>query len=222
MKYPVKAFSARLALRLILFVSILVAPQTVPEVQTQVPVGVVFDNPLLTPNSVVLIAETLMQFLLKKERGFAGLISDVNDFFSIASTLVNGVIKNMQMIRSIVDLNQDIIELYQKTITAINTPLDNGDGTVDDLDYLDKWKEIQILLAIIQQSQSVFELFTALIEDDTLTIDDKGRVQLIHQTYKEMIQIRSALRLHIRRINRNIYAYKKQRREIRSFEALWN
>ena len=189
---------------------------------SQVPVGVVFDTPLAGVNTVNLISEQLHRLLLEDEEGFTALIGDVQEFFDKARSKVNNTVKNMQTIRAIVDIHADILELYNRTIDNINAPRDEDLDGQDDLYFLDKWKHIQILLAITAEAATAFELFESLIEDDVLSIDDKGRVVLIQQVYKDLLRMRSAMRAHIRRINKQIYTYSRAKREIIAFEALFN
>ena len=142
----------------------------------QIPVGAVVDGELAASNTVVSIAEGVTNFLLKKERPLQEGIKDVQEFFRKAETIVNKAVKNMRMVREIVETEKDIIELYTRSINKLNEPIDeDGDG-IDDLEFLDKWKQVQILLAFTKEAASVFELFTNLIEDDAFTMNDKGRI----------------------------------------------
>jgi len=132
----------------------------------QIPVGAVTDASLIGGNTIVSVAEGVTNFLLKKERPLQENIKDIQEFFRKAETIVNGAVKNMRMVREIVETEKDIIELYTRSINQLNKPIDeDGDG-VDDLEFLDKWKQVQILLAFTKEAASVFELFTNLIEDD--------------------------------------------------------
>ena len=180
---------------------------------SQIPVGAVIDNGLLVPNTTNSVVEGTHLFLLRREKPLQETIKDVQDFFRKASTIVNGAIQNMQMVKKIVELEQDIVELYDRSLSALNEDQDN--------DFLDKWKHAQILLALVKESASVFELFETLIEDDAMTINDKGRIVLIEKTYRDMRKIKGAMRLQLRRINKEIYQYRKLDREIQTFEAFF-
>ena len=114
----------------------------------QIPIGAVVDPSLIGSNTIVSLAEGATNFLLKKESPLQENIKDIQDFFSKAETVVNGAIKNMRMVREIVETEKDIIELYTRSINKLNEPIDeDGDG-IDDLEFLDKWKQVQILLAL--------------------------------------------------------------------------
>ena len=188
----------------------------------QIPVGAVVDGELAGSNTVVSIAEGVTNFLLKKERPLQENIKDIQEFFRKAETVVNGAIKNMRMVREIVETEKDIIELYTRSINKLNEPIDeDGDG-VDDLEFLDKWKQVQILLAFTKEAASVFELFNNLIEDDAFTMNDKGRIIFLEKSYKDMLLIKRAMRAQLRRINKQIYTYRRQRRQLKTYSAFFD
>lgn len=190
-------------------------------VSPQVPVGAVFDVGISTQNTITLTAETLMQFLLRKEEGFASIIGDVNTFFAKARTILNASIKNMRLIRSIVDTYSDILEQYHQSIYLLHQDLDQDGNGIDDLEVLEKWQHIQILLGLLGEAEKVIELLTNLIEDDALSIDDKGRIVLLQETYKDVIRIKTAILVHRRRVNQILFKYQREKRYIKSFEALF-
>ncbi|MFK7979738.1 MAG: hypothetical protein AB8G86_07130 [Saprospiraceae bacterium] len=187
----------------------------------QIPVGAVVDGELAASNTIVSIAEGVTNFLLKKERPLQENIKDIQEFFRKAETIVNKAVKNMRMVREIVETEKDIIELYTRSINKLNEPIDeDGDG-IDDLEFLDKWKQVQILLAFTKEAASVFELFTNLIEDDAFTMNDKGRIIFLEKIYKDMLLIKRAMRAQLRRINKQIYTYRRQRRQLKTYSAFF-
>ncbi len=187
----------------------------------QIPVGAVTDASLIGSNTIVSLAEGVTNFLLKKERPLQENIKDIQEFFQKAETIVSGAVKNMRMVREIVETEKDIIELYTRSINKLNEPIDeDGDG-VDDLEFLDKWKQVQILLAFTKEAASVFELFNNLIEDDAFTMNDKGRIIFLEKSYKDMLLIKRAMRGQLRRINKQIYIYQRQRRQLKTYSAFF-
>lgn len=188
----------------------------------QIPVGAVIDPSLVGSNTIVSLAEGVTNFLLKKERPLQENIKDIQEFFRKAETVVNGAVKNMRMIREIVEIEKDIIELYTRSINKLNEPIDeDGDG-IDDLEFLDKWKQVQILLAFTKEAASVFELFNNLIENDAFTMNDKGRIIFLEKSYKNMLLIKRAMRAQLRRINKQIYTYRRQRRQLKTYSAFFD
>jgi len=153
---------------------------------------------------------------------FVKTFESVQKFFQKAKKVVNGVIKNMRMVEDIVELEKEIRELFQKTVNSINAPGDaDGDGE-DDFNFLDKWKHIEILLGLVKETTGVFELFTNIIEEGATTMDDKGRIKFIQKTRDDLRKIRSAMRIEIRRINREIYAFGRLERELKFYKKLFS
>ena len=126
------------------------------------------------------------------------------------------------MIEDIVELEKEIRKLFQKTVNSINAPRDADSDGEDDFSFLDKWKHIEILLALVKETTSVFEIFTKIIEEGATTMDDKGRIKFIQNTRDDLRKIRSAMRIEIRRINRKIYAFGKLDRELKFYKKLFS
>ena len=153
---------------------------------------------------------------------FVGNIKDIQNFLSKAATVVNGVVKNLKMIREIIEIEKDIAKLVNRSIEVISSPKDaDGDGE-DDFEFLDKWKHIQILLAIAAEADGIFDLFKNVIEEDTTIMDDKGRLTLIQDAYKDAIRIRATIRAQLRRINKEIYQYRRLKKEIKIYEEFFS
>ena len=188
---------------------------------TQIPVGPVVDNKLVASNTTISLAETATNFLLKKELPFQKEIKDIQDFFHKAQTIVNHSIQNMRLIRHIIETHADIIAIYSRAIERLNQPFDeDGDG-VDDLDFLDKWKHSQALLALSKEAASVFELFTLILQKDAFSLNDRGRVLFLEKAYQDIRGIKFAMRTQLRRINRDIYSYQRQRRQLKVYSGLF-
>ena len=126
------------------------------------------------------------------------------------------------MVNQTILITQDINDLVQTSIEAINEPRDHDLDGQDDLYYLNKWKHIQILLAIAGEADSVWELFKNVLEDDTNIMDDKGRLTIIQDAYNDALKIKASIRIQLRRINKEIFAYQSKRREVLAFEQLFN
>jgi len=153
---------------------------------------------------------------------FVGNIKDVQEFMSKASMVVNGVVKNLKMIRQIIEIEKDIAKLVSQSIEIISSPKDaDGDGE-DDFEFLDKWKHIQILLAIAGEADGIFDLFKNIIEEDATIMDDKGRLTLIRDAYKDATRIKATIRAQLRRINNEIYQYKRLKKEIEIYENFFS
>ena len=153
---------------------------------------------------------------------FVGNIKDIQNFLSKAATVVNGVVKNLQMIRKIIEIEKDIAGLVNQSIEVISSPKDaDGDGE-DDFEFLDKWKHIQVLLAIAAEADGVFDLFKNVIEEDATIMDDKGRLTLIQDAYKDALRIKATIRAQLRRINKEVYQYQRLKKEIKIYEEFFS
>ena len=188
----------------------------------QVPIGIVIDAPLMIPNTITGLAEIVTNFLLKAERPLQENIQKVGQFFQKANSIVNGAIANMRMVKNIVETQKDITDLFERSVNRINTPVDlDGDG-IDDLEVLNKWKEIQILLGYTKEAASIFEIFTNIIEDDAFNISDKGRIVFIEKTYRDMKLLKASMRGQLRRINRKVYEYRSKRRQLKMYSIFFS
>ena len=162
------------------------------------------------------------QVINTRVTAFVGNIKDVQEFMSKAAMIVNGVVKNIQMVQKIIEVEKDIAKLVNQSIEIISSPKDaDGDGE-DDFEFLDKWKHIQILLAIAAEADSIFDLFKNVIEEDSTIMDDKGRLTLIRDAYKDAIRIKATIRAQLRRINKEIYQYRRLKKEIKIYEEFFS
>ena len=162
------------------------------------------------------------QVINTRVTAFVGNIKDVQSFLSKAATIVNGVVKNLRMIREIIEIEKDIAKLVNQSIEIISSPKDaDGDGE-DDFEFLDRWKHIQILLAISSEATNVFDLFKNVVEEDATIMDDKGRLTLIRDAYKDATRIRATIRAQLRRINREVYQYRRLKKEVKIYEEFFS
>ena len=184
----------------------------------QVPVADYFGRWLSKTSSVV---QQASQFIKETAAPLVNTFKKTQEFFKKAQTFVSHVVRNLRYIERIIDINKDIKTLFDNAITGLNANPDLDEDGMPDLDFLDKWKHAQILLAISAEATSVFEIFSNIIEQDAFTIDDKGRVQIIKETYQEMLGLKRAMRGQLRRINREIYQYSRLKKEIEVFDKLF-
>lgn len=167
------------------------------------------------------------QVINTRVTAFVDNVKDVQEFMSKAAMIVNGVIKNLRMIQELIEIEKEIAELVSESIRIINSPRDeDGDGQ-DDLDFLDKnalnrWKQVQILLAISKEASNVFDLFKNVIEQDATIMDDNGRLTLIRDAYKDAVKIKAAIRIQLRRINKEMYQYQRLKKEIQVYDNFFS
>jgi len=148
-------------------------------------------------------------------------IGEIQEFTSKAVSVVNGAVRNIKMVKRLILMQKEIGELVEGSINKITAPRDqDGDGE-DDLDFLDRWRHVEILLAIAGQADDVFDLFKNVIEGDGTVMDDKGRLTLIKEAYGDALKIRNAIRVQLRRINREIFKHRMEKREIEAFAKIF-
>lgn len=182
----------------------------------------VIDKKHNTWSTILKKVQTASLIINQQVTFFVNTIKNVNEFFHKANTIVGGIVKNLQKVKALIEIEKEILSLATNTIDALNAPIDqDGDG-IDDLDFLDKWKHIQILLAISSQASNVFDMFKNVVEENSTIMDDNGRLTLIQDAYKDALKIRSSLNLQIRRINKEIYQYQRKRRELTLYKNLFN
>ena len=172
------------------------------------------------------VVQQASQFIKETAAPLVNTFKKTQEFFQKAQTFVNRVVQNLRYIEMIVETHKDIRTLFDNAITGLNAPRDLDDNGLDDwngdLDNaLDKWKHAQVLLAISTEATSVFEILSNIIEQDAFTMDDKGRVQIIKETYQEMLKLKRAMRTQLRRINREVYQYSRLKKEVEVFENLF-
>ena len=195
----------------------------VTPIYPQVPVADYFGRWLSKTSSVV---QQASQFIKETAAPLVNTFKKTQEFFQKAQTFVSHVVKNLRYIERIIDTHKDIRTLFDDAITGLNAPRDLDDNGMDDWssdldDKLDKWKHAQVLLAISAEATSVFEIFSNIIEQDAFTMDDKGRVQIIKETYTEMLKLKRSMRAQLRGINREIYQYSRLKKEVEVFDALF-
>ena len=173
-------------------------------------------------SKVIQHAKTISTIINTRVTVVVRKMQDAQEFISKAHMIVNNTVQNVKMVNHILKIKKEIEDLVNVSINAINEPRDNDLDGIDDLHYLNKWKHIQILLAIAGQADNVFELFKNVVESDRTIMDDKGRLSIIKDAYEDARKIRTSLRIQLRRINQEIYAYQRQRREVLAFEQLFS
>lgn len=146
--------------------------------------------------------------------------ASTKEFLDKAETVVNASIKNMYLIENSIKTHNDIANLYDKSLTVLNSIGNNPDDSTD-YSALDKIKHLEILLALSKQSIGGFSIFTNLLEEDAFTMDDKNRLEFLVETYKDLRRIKSAMRVEMKRVNRQIMSIKRLQGEKRIFVELF-
>jgi len=121
-----------------------------------------------------------------------------------------------------VQIHQDIRNIFDQSITVLTEPIDRNNDGVNDYDFLDKWKHTQILLAIVGEAGGIFDILETVLEDDAYTMDDQGRVFVLREVYTDLLKLKMTLKAHRRIISREVYTYRRLKRESEVFESLFS
>lgn len=184
---------------------------------------VVLDAPLNGQNGLIVAFQTMLNILLNREEHFIGTINEVHDFIKKANTLVNTSVKNLRLIKQIINLHNDIIELQNRYVNLVNLHIDlDNNGNVSLAEVEQQWKGIQVSLGLLKEALHLFQIFDNVLSDELFTMDDKGRVQVLQETYSDLIAIKSAMRIHIRRSLRKSRDLQAYQREYNTFVNLFS
>lgn len=138
-------------------------------------------------------------------------ISKVQQFLKDASTIISNVIKNLKITRELVEVETDIIQTFNRTSQLI-----------DESESLPKkWLYQKMLIELWAEKLTIFEVFDLATKDNIAVMDDEGRILLIKQSLIKAKQIKKAMRIIVRRANKDIYLARSTEREIAAFSNLF-
>jgi len=207
---------AKLLVLLLLFI-----PNKTTDGQT-LPTPIVLDAGNNVANGVVLGFQIGLNFLLKQERNFLGIITNVHEWIDRANRVINSSVKNLRLVRQIINTHNDIIEMQSKYVSQLDDHTDiDGNGVISLNEINQKWKSVQVSLGLLKQSTNYFQIFSNVMEDNAFTMDDESRVKLLYETYTDLIQIKSAMRIHIRRTYKRNRDLQKFKREFNTYKTLF-
>ena len=181
----------------------------------QVPVADYFGRWLSKTASVVQQASQLIE---QTAAPFVETFKNTQEFLQKSRLVISKVLLNLRYIERTVDTYKDIQSIFETAIQQLNArKVEN----LEEVDFLDKWKHAQILLAISTQATSAFEIFDNVLQPDAFVMDDKGRIQVIKNIYSDLLLLKRTMKLQLRRINREIYQYRKFKKELDLFQELF-
>jgi len=213
----IKLFKLKKSVILAIVLLILI-PSKTTQGQIQVPVADYLGRWISKTTSVVSEVSNTINAIAEP---LINTFEKAQDYFVKAETIVNGSIKNMRAVQQIIQTEEAIFEYYQKSIDLINQPRDIDYDGIDDLDWLNKWKHLQILLGLFKESTNALHLFNNLLEEDAFIMDDKNRVQFLFTTLADLRKIKTAMRIEMRRINKEVFAFGRLKRERVTFEKFF-
>ena len=138
-------------------------------------------------------------------------ISKVQEFLKEAATIVSAIIKNMRMTRELIEIEQEIFQLLGAAYRTMN-----------ETEYFpDKWVYRKAATELYYEKQKLFEIFDLAEQQNKGIIDDEGRIKLIKEVYLKAKEIRSSMRIIMRRARSQAALYHRAKREIETFGELF-
>lgn len=139
-------------------------------------------------------------------------VSKVQEFFKEASRIVSAVVKNLKMTKELIKVEKDIEQTFLYTLKQID----------ETENFFTKWKYRWMLAHLYRESLKIFEVFDLATQQNMGIIDDEGRIKLIRQVLDKAIHIRNAMKLVLRRTNKDIYYIRKQQQEFKTYKDLFS
>ena len=139
-------------------------------------------------------------------------VGKIQDFFRKANEKIGVVVKNLAMTRRLIETEADIRNLFIVTRARIEA----APGIVD------RWRHIWILTSLWREALMIFEEFDLVYKEGQSVMDDDGRIIIIRDALKKALTVRSAMKLVVRRINRETGSMHRQIRERALYKHLFS
>lgn len=207
-----RSVSIFLLIPLLLLVSNPVFPQQ------EVPVADHFGRWLSKTASVV---QKASEFIKKTARPLVKTFQTAQKFFIRAQTVIRTTVSTLRYIERSFLTYLEIQEIFEKSLVALTQEVDKNNDGIDDLNGLDKWKHLQVLLAILGESEGFLEMLQTVLEPDAYQMDDKGRVIVLREVYRDLRDLKRAINAHLRQINREVYGFRRLESEAEVFSNLF-
>ena len=138
-------------------------------------------------------------------------ISKVQDWLKKASTIVSKVVKNMKMTRQLIELETEMWEILGSTLMKYS-----------EAEYWPtKWLHRKLIIELWYEKVRIFESFDLAVQQDRGIIDDEGRILLIKDALQQARATKAAMKVVVRRSNKDIATYERAKKEVQLFKALF-
>ena len=172
----------------------------------------VSDIPHTIVSGIIQIVSELANAIAEHGVDIMESVDNIQNFFQKSVAIVNGVVGNLKYVEEIIELQTQIIDMFETSLDQIeNNP-----------SIEDKLKHISILIALLDEGLGILEVFDAVTTPDGTIMDDEGRVNFIVQLRDKSKIVRNAMRLHVRRINQEIYYNARHAQELTVYKGLFN
>ena len=168
------------------------------------------------------VVQQASQFLKETAAPLVNTFKKTQEFFHKAQTVVRASVKHFRYIQRSVQIHQDIRETFNQSMMVLTEPIDRNNDGLNDYDFLDKWKHTQILLSIVGEAGGIFDILETVLEDDAYTMDDQGRIIVLREVYTDLLKLKKTIKAHRRIIDREVYTYRRLKKETEIFESLFS
>ena len=206
-----KSISILFLIPLLLLVSNPVFPQ-------EVPVADYLGRWLSKTASVV---QKASEFIKETARPLVKTFQTAQKFFIRAQTVIRTTVSTLRYIERSFQTYIEIQEIFEQSLVALTQGVDKNNDGIDDLEGLDKWKHLQVLLAILGESEGFLEMLQTVLEADAYQMDDKGRIIVLREVYKDLRDLKKTINAQLRQINREVYGFRRLESEAEVFSNLF-
>jgi len=139
--------------------------------------------------AIIKTTEEVSRIIREDILPFKESISKVQSFFKKARQTVNVVVKNLEMTKQLITMEDKISELFLKSLEQVEK--------AENLPY--KWKHRWRLAQLWYQSRELLEVFDLAYINEKGIMDDEQRITLIKETLYKVRKVYTAMRLSVRR-----------------------
>ena len=172
----------------------------------------VIDIPNNTTGAVIKAVEQVSRTIREDILPFKENISKVQSFFQKAKRTVNVVVKNLEMTKQLIEMEDKISELFLRSLDQVEK--------AEHLPY--KWKHRWRLAQLWYQSKELLEVFDVAYLNEKGIMDDEQRITLIKVTLDKVRKVYTAMRLSVRRSQQLERKIRLKKVEIASYEAFFS
>jgi len=201
-------YNEKITRRVILLIFILFSSPTLLPSQLASPVIDVSNN---ITGAVIKTVETVSRTIREDILPFKENISKVQNFFKDAKKVVNVVVKNLEMTKQLIEMEDKISELFLTSLEQVDK--------AENIPY--KWKHRWRLAQLWYQSRELLEVFDLAYLNEKGIMDDEQRITLIKETLDKVRKVYSAMKVSVRRTQKLEREIQRKKRELAAFEEFF-
>lgn len=138
-------------------------------------------------------------------------ISEVQEFLQDASTIISKVVKNLKMTKELIAIEEEIYE----SLRAYYSLLQEAEN------FPTKFIHHRSLLELWYEAGKIFEVFDFASIQRRAVLNDEGRIILIKDALIRAKQIRSSMRIIMKKARKDLLIYQKRQKDLEGFTKLF-